>query len=32
MLILKSLRTLQHISSLIDHQGFRRCLIKVTEF
>jgi len=33
MLILKHLRTLGHVSILIDHhQGFRRCLVKVTEF
>jgi len=33
MLTLKHLRTLRHVSILIDHhQGFRRCLIKVTEF
>ena len=33
MLNLKNLRTLRHVSILIDHhQGIRRCLVKVTEF
>ena len=33
MLTLKHLRTLRHVSILIDHhQGFRRCLVKITEF
>jgi len=33
MLTLKHLRTLRHISILIDYlQGVRRCLVKVTEF
>jgi len=33
MLTLKHLRTLRHVSILIDHhQGVRRCLVKVTEF
>jgi len=33
MLTLQHLRTLRHISILIDHhQGVRRCLVKVTEF
>jgi len=33
MLTLKHLRTLRHVSILIEHhQGFRRCLVKVTEF
>ena len=33
MLPLKHLRTLRHVSILIDHhQGVRRCLVKVTEF
>ena len=33
MLTLKRLRTLRHVSILIDHhQGVRRCLVKVTEF
>jgi len=33
MLTLKRLRTLRHVSSLIDHlQGVRRYLVKVTEF
>jgi len=33
MLTLKHLRTLRHVSILIDlHQEFRRCLVKVTEF
>ena len=32
MLTLKHLRTLRHVSILIDHhQGVRRCLVKVTE-
>jgi len=30
---LKTLKTLRHVSILIDHhQGVRRCLVKVTEF
>ena len=30
---LKHVRTLRHVSILIDHhQGVRRCLVKVTEF
>jgi len=33
MLTLKRLRTLRHVSILLDHhQGVRRCLVKVTEF
>jgi len=33
MLTLKHLRTLQHVSILIDHHlGVRRCLVKATEF
>ena len=33
MLALKRLRTLRHVSILIDdHQGVRQCLVKVTEF
>jgi len=33
MLTLKHLRTLRHISILIDnHQGVRQCVVKVTEF
>jgi len=33
MLTLKHLRTLRHVSILIDHhQGVRRCLVKITEF
>jgi len=33
MLILEYLRTLRHVSILIDrHQGVRRCLVEVTEF
>jgi len=33
MLTVKHLRTLRHVLILIDHhQGFRRCLVKVTEF
>jgi len=33
MLTLKHLRTLRHVSILIDHhQGIRPCLVKVTEF
>ena len=33
MLTLKHLRTLRHVSILIDHhQGVRRCPVKVTEF
>ena len=33
MLTLKHLRTLRHVSILIDHlRGVRRCLVKVTEF
>jgi len=33
MLNLKRLRTLRHVSVLIDnHQGVRRCIVKVTEF
>ena len=33
MLTLKHLRTLRHVSILIDHhQGVLRCLVKVTEF
>jgi len=32
MLTLKHLRTLRHVSILIDHQGVRRCLVRVTEF
>jgi len=33
MLTLKHLRTLRHVSILIDHhQGVRRCLVKVAEF
>jgi len=33
MLTLKRLRTLRHVSILIDHhQGVGRCLVKVTEF
>jgi len=33
MLTLKRLRTHRHVSILIEHhQGFRRCLVKVTEF
>ena len=33
MLTLKHLKTLRHVSILIDHhQGVRRCLVKVTEF
>jgi len=33
MLTLKHLRTLRHVSILIDrHQGVRRYLVKVTEF
>jgi len=33
MLTLKHLRTLRHVSILVDHrQGFRRGLVKVTEF
>ena len=33
MLNLKQLRTLRHVSTLIDHhQGVRRCLVKVTDF
>jgi len=33
MLTLKQLRTLRHVSILIDHhQGFRRCLVKVIKF
>jgi len=32
MLTLKHLRTLRHVSFLIDHhQAVRRCLVKVTE-
>jgi len=32
MLTLKRLRTLRHVSILIDHhRGVRRCLVKVTE-
>jgi len=33
MLTLKHLRSLRHVSILIDHhQGFRRCLVKDIEF
>ena len=33
MLTLKHLKTLRHVSILIDHhQGVRRCLVTVTEF
>ena len=33
MLTLKHLRTLRHVSILIDHhQGGRRCPVKVTDF
>jgi len=33
MLTLKHLRTLRHVSILIDHhQGVRRCLVKVSDF
>jgi len=33
MLTLKHLRTLRHVSILIDHhQGVRRCVVNVTEF
>jgi len=33
MLTLKRLRTLRHVSILIDHHhGVCRCLVKVTEF
>jgi len=33
MLTLKYLKTLRHVSILIDHhQGVRRCLVKVTGF
>jgi len=32
MLTLKHLRKLRNVSILIDHQGVRRCLVKVTEF
>jgi len=33
MLTLKHLRTLRHVSTLIEHhQEVRRCLVKVTEF
>jgi len=33
MLTLKHLRTLRHVSILIDHhQGVRGCRVKVTEF
>jgi len=33
MLTLKHLRTLRHVSILIDHhQGVRRCFVKVNEF
>ena len=33
MLTLKHLRTLRHVSILIDHHhGVRLCLVKVTEF
>ena len=33
MLTLKHLKTLRHVSILIEHhQGVRRCLVKVTEF
>jgi len=33
MLTLKHLRTLRHVSILIDHhQEVRQCLVKVTEF
>jgi len=33
MLTLKHLRTIRHVSIVIDHhQGVRRCLVIVTEF
>jgi len=32
MLALKLLGTLRHVLILIDHQGVRRCLVKVTVF